>query len=50
MQLLCQKWPAEIAAKYARAYARHGEWSCQLPRFTYPVSKCYPPLIVYLYD
>ena len=24
MQLLCQKWPAEIAAKYARAYARHG--------------------------
>ena len=28
MQLLCQKWPAEIAAKYARAYARHGECSC----------------------
>ena len=24
MQLLCQKWPAEIAVKYARAYARHG--------------------------
>ena len=24
MQLLCQKWPVEIAAKYARAYARHG--------------------------
>ena len=36
MQLLCQKWPAEIAAKYARAYARHGAGGSDVVDYTRP--------------